>query len=177
MPRVSLPPSLPPSLLHPPPFGISFFPFTSQLSLSENSRCEKVCGICVFFFFIIILFPPLLACGSFFFFFFPYTRRTKAQREAWAAVSQRQWEEGVITTLQALIRSHVMLPGPRSASSAHSSQLAAAEGLFFFQGASFNAIFCFISLSSFLPNILCIEASSPSLSPSTCAHPRLPWWR
>lgn len=58
-----------------------------------------------------------------------YTRRTKAQREAWAAVSQRQWEEGVITTLQALIRSHV---GPRSVSSAHSSQLAAAEGAFCF---------------------------------------------
>ena len=94
-----------------------------------------------------------------------YTRRTKAQREAWAAVSQRQWEEGVITTLQALIRSHV---GPRSVSSAHSSQLAAAEGAF---------CFFFFFYWAFLPNILCIEPLSPSLFPSTCAHPRLPRWR
>ena len=167
------------------PVSPSILPRLASLSFLSlpSSHFQRTVGVkrsvgFVFFFFIIILFPPLLACGSFFFFFFfPYTRRTKAQREAWAAVSQRQWEEGVITTLQALIRSHVMLPGPRSASSAHSSQLAAAEGLFFFQGASFNAIFCFISLSSFLPNILCIEASSPSLSPSTCAHPRLPRWR
>lgn len=161
---------LPPSLLHPPPFGISLFPFTSQLSLSENSRCEKVCGICVFF----ILFPPLLACGSFVFFLTPGELKRSARRgprhhrgsgrKVWSQPC-RLWSDRTSCFSGPVLWVRPTLPS-----------LQQLKGCFF-SGGKLQLDFCFISLSSFLPNILCIEPSSPSLSPSTCAHPRLPRWR
>lgn len=127
MPRVSLPPpSLSPSSILPRLASLSFLSLPSS-HFQRTVGVKRSVGF-VFFHFISSSSRLWKFC------FFSYTRRTKAQREAWAAASQRQWEEGVITTLQALIRSHVMLLGPRSVSSAHSSQLAAAEGLFFFRG-------------------------------------------